>query len=106
MKKTALWALAALNVVLLAALAAPYIRGNPAMAQRGDGGGGKRPEIMMIPGEVIGGNSAVVYLIDTNNQRLGAMTLNVRGNGIQGVPPQDLNRIFDADGGRPANNRK
>lgn len=103
MKRTVFWALIALNVVLLAALIAPYMRDNSAMAQRA---GGRRPELMMIPGEVIGGNSAVVYLIDTNNRRLGALTLNVRGNGLQGVAPQDLERIFEEGGGRPANNRK
>ena len=103
MKRTVFWALVALNVVLLAALVAPYVGGNPAMAQRG--GGGRRPELMMIPGEINGGNSAVVYLVDTANRRLGALTLNARGNGVQGVAPQDLERIFQdraapAGGGR------
>lgn len=119
MKRTIFWALVALNAVLLAALIAPHMTGNPAMAQR-EGGGGRRPELMMIPGEVSGGNNAVVYLIDTANRRLGAVTLNVRGNGIQGVAPQDLERIFEeraaggaggggggaAGGGRGGKNRK
>ena len=114
MKRTVFWALVALNVVLLAALITPHIRGNEAMAQRGGGGGGRRPELMMIPGEVIGGNSAVVYLIDTNNRQLGALTLNARGNGVVGLAPQFLDRVFDernapggnGGGGRGGNNRK
>ena len=103
MKSTVFWALVALNVVLLAALIAPYVGGgNEAMAQRG---GGRRPELIMIPGEINGANSAVVYLVDTANRRLGALTLNPRGNGVQGVAPQDLERIFQdraapAGGGR------
>ncbi len=91
MKRTVFWALVALNVVLLAGLISPYIGSNEAMAQRASG---RRPELMMIPGEVNGGNSAVVYLVDTANRRLGALTLNARGNGIQGVAPQNLERIF------------
>ena len=107
MKRTVFWALAALNVVLLAALLAPYLRDNSAMAQRaGAGGGGRRPELMMIPGEVIGGNSEVVYLIDTNNRRLGAVSINIRGNGLQGVAPQDLERIFEERGAPAGRNGK
>jgi hypothetical protein len=106
MKRTVFWALVALNVVLLAALIAPYVQGNTAMAQRG--GGGRRPELLMIPGEIIGGNSAVVYLVDTANRQLGAVTLNNRGNGIDAVAPENLNRIFEerdapAAGGRGKN---
>lgn len=104
MKKTIFWALVALNVVLLVSLLMPYVQSNTAMAQRG--GGGRRPELMMIPGEIAGGNSAVVYLIDTNNRELGAVTLNVRGNGLEGVAPEDLSRIFEENGGRPAGGKK
>ena len=93
MKRTVFWALAALNVVLLAALIAPFVRDNAAMAQRG--GGGRRPEIMMIPGEIIGGNSAVVYLVDTNNRRLGAVSLNQRATGLDVLEPQLLDRVFN-----------
>lgn len=92
MKRTVFLALVALNVVLLAALIAPYLQGNSAMAQRA---GGRRPELMMIPGEIIGGNSAVVYLVDTANRQLGAVTLNNRGNGIDAVAPENLDRIFE-----------
>ena len=93
MKRTMLWALAALNLILIAALLAPYVRPSEALAQRG--GGGRRPELMMIPGEVVGGNSAVVYLVDTANRRLGAISLNAKGNGLDALAPQDLSRVFD-----------
>jgi hypothetical protein len=100
MKRTILWALGALNLVLLAALLAPYVRQNEAMAQRA--GGGRRPELMMIPGEVVGGNSAVVYLVDTANRRLGAISLNNKGNGLDAMSPQDLDRVFSDRGAAPA----
>lgn len=95
MKKTVFWALVALNVVLLAALLAPYMRSSEAMAQRAAGGGGRRPELLMIPGEVVGGNSAVVYLVDTANRRLGALSLSPNGKGLDSLSPLDLERIFD-----------
>ena len=106
MKKTIFWALVALNVVLLVSLLMPYVQSNSAMAQRAGGGGGRRPELMMIPGEIAGGNSAVVYLIDTNNRELGAVTLNVRGNGLEGVTPENLARIFEDNADRPAAGKK
>ena len=101
MKRTVFCALIVLNVVLLAGLIAPYLKSNSAMAQRA--GGGRRPELLMIPGEVVGGNSAVVYLIDSANRRVGAVSLNQRGNGLDSLAPQDLDRIFeDRGGGGPA----
>jgi hypothetical protein len=102
MKRTVFWALVATNVVLLAALLAPYMKSTEAMAQ--GRGGGRRPEIIMIPGEVIGGSSAVVYLVDTNNRRLGAISLNNRMNALDSMEPQPLDRIFEnraADAGGP-----
>ena len=93
MKKTIFWALLALNVVLLAGLVAPYVHDNQAMAQRA--AAGRRPDLMLLPGEIIGGNSAVVYLVDTNNRRLGAISLNQRGTGLDVLNPQSLDRVFD-----------
>ncbi len=101
MKTKALWALVALNVLLLAVLVSPYGRSNTATAQVG-----MRPsEYIMIPGDVIGGNSAVVYVIDTNNHQLTAMALDQRGTAVDSMPPIDLNRVFTggvgaAGGGR------
>jgi hypothetical protein len=94
MKKTVFWALIALNAALLAGLIAPYFHSNQAMAQRA-GGGGRRPDLMLIPGEIIGGNSAVVYLVDTNNRRLGAVSLNQRGTALDSLAPQPLDRVFE-----------
>jgi hypothetical protein len=93
MKRTVFWALVALNVVLLAGLIAPYLRSNAALAQR-PAASGRRPELLMIPGEIVGGNSAVVYLIDTANRRMGAISLNNRGSGLDVLEPQPLEQIF------------
>jgi hypothetical protein len=100
MKRTLLWALVAINVVLLAALVMPYIKGNTAMAQRAGAGaaagGGRRPELMMIPGQQVGGGANdIVYLIDTANRQVAAVALNSKQNGLDTVPPQDLERVFN-----------
>ena len=107
MKRTVLWALGALNVLLLASLLAPFFSQNQALAQRA-GGGGRRPEILMVPGDPIGGgNSGVVYLIDTANRQLGVVSLNQKGNGLDSLAPEDLDRIFaDRNAGGAANNPK
>jgi hypothetical protein len=104
MKRTVLWALGALNVILLASLLAPFFGQNEAMAQRA-GGGGRRPELMMIPGDPIGsGGSGVVYLIDTANRRLGVISLNQKGTGLDSLAPEDLDRVFaDRDAGNGGN---
>ena len=98
MKNTVFWGLLVPNLVLLAGLLAPLMRGNEAMAQRA-AGGGRRPELLMIPGEVTGQSSHVVYLVDTANRRLGAIALNQRGTGMDSLAPQDLDRIFEDRGG-------
>jgi hypothetical protein len=105
MKRTLFWALVAINVILLAALVMPYVQGNAAMAQKA--GGGRRPEIMMIPGQPIGGGSSdIVYLVDTANRQLAAVALNQKGNGLDTLAPEDLERAFnDRAAPAPANGR-
>jgi hypothetical protein len=96
MKKRILWALAGLNVLLVMTLAgrlsAPGAIENAAHAQ-----GVKRPsDYILIPGEVSGGTSAVVYMIDTSNSLLGAMTYDDAQKQLNTMPPIDLGRVFDS----------
>jgi hypothetical protein len=96
MKKRILWALAGLNVLLVMTLAGRLSSSeNTAHAQ-----GVKRPsDYVMIPGEVSGGTSAVVYMIDTSNSMLGAITYDDSAKQLNTMPPIDLARVFD--GGAP-----
>ena len=95
MSKRILWALAGLNVLLVMTLAARLSSENTAYAQ-----GVKRPaDYVMIPGEVSGGSSAVVYMIDTSNGLLGAMTYDDAQKQLNTMAPIDLARVFDAGGG-------
>jgi hypothetical protein len=94
MRNRILWALAGLNVLLVMTLAGRLTSDNTAQAQA------KRPsDYIMIPGEVGGGASAVVYMIDTSNNVLGAMTYDDPQKTLHTMPPIDLGRVFD--GGAP-----
>jgi hypothetical protein len=91
MKTKVLWALVALNVLLLVGLIVPLARTNVARAQAN-----ARPsEYLMIPGEVIGGNSAVIYVVDEEKQLLSAVALDQKGNGIDVMQPIELRRVFE-----------
>lgn len=99
MKTKVLWALVALNVLLLVGLVAPLGR-SPANAQAA-GGKVARPgdNLLMITGEVIGGNSAMVYIIDETTNQLNARTYNDVGpnRGLRDVElqqPIDLDEIY------------
>lgn len=94
MKSTLLWALVALNALLLAGVIGKFVKPNTAMAQ------GRRPsDYIMLPGEVAGVGSAVIYIIDTGNGQLGGMTYDDANKRIDVMPSIDLNRVFDAGAG-------
>jgi hypothetical protein len=90
MKSKAIWALAVVNVLLLASLC---LRGlTPAAHAQA----GARPsDYIMIPGEVIGGNNSIIYIVDTRNGLLGARTLDPQGKLLVDMgAPIDLNRVM------------
>ena len=93
MKSTVLWALVALNALLLAGLVSQLVGPNTAMAQ-----GGRHADYIMIPGSVIGGNNDVVWIVDTTNRQLSATALDGRQFvSMGGTIP--LDRIFENDRG-------
>src|SRR5665213_4340548 len=69
MKSTVIWALCALNVLLLVMLVARGTGESTALAQVGRPG-----DYLMIPGTVVGGNNAVVYVLDQTSHQLTAMS--------------------------------
>ena len=96
MKSKLVWALVALNVVLVATLATRWMKPQNAMAAQGAAAG--RPgDYIMVPAEVVGGNGAIVYVIDTTRGQLSAMGL--ENNRLASMAPLDLNRAFEARGG-------
>jgi hypothetical protein len=95
MKSTAVWALAALNVMLLVLLVWRATGDNAAMAQAA----GRPGDYLMIPGEVIGGTDAVVYIADQSSHQLSAMQYDDSMRKLNVMPAMSLDRVFSEVGG-------
>lgn len=90
-----IWGLVWVNVALLLGLALKVSSPN-AMAQL------HRPsDYLTIPGEVVGGSYAVIYIVDTGQGRLSAVSFDDSSGKIFAMPALDLNQIFQAAGGGP-----
>ncbi len=90
MKRRLLSFLVILNVLLGVSLVFRFMRSNEAVAQV------HRPaDYILIPGEVTGGASAVVYMVDTTNGWLGAMAYDDARHELDAMPPIDLGRVFN-----------
>jgi hypothetical protein len=98
MKSKVLWALVALNVLLLAALVSerfsPAAHAAAAPARPGD--------YLLIPGQVTGGNSEVVYILDETNRMLTARYYDANAKGFSDMAPINLDRFFQGAGGGAA----
>ena len=89
MKSSVLWGLIGLNAVLLFVFIAAPWRTSTAQAQV------SRPsDYLLIPGEVPGGNSEVVYVIDTTNGKLMGLSYDNSTQTIQTLPALNLNNVF------------
>ena len=87
MKNKVIWALTAANVLLLLGLTTRLTA--PAQAQAA------RPsEYLMIPGEIIGGNNAIIWIIDSRNRELSAVSASQNGKTIEMMKPIDLKRLL------------
>ena len=96
MKAKVVWALAALNVLLLAWLVWPNAGTPEAHAQA------PRPgEYMMLPGEVVGGSGAIIYMIDETNRKLSARAFDQNARQMSDMAPIDLDRVFDPRAAAP-----
>lgn len=112
MKHTAIVALVAVNAFLLAGLVnratvnapggGPSLAG-VAYAQNQNPAQNRTPrpgDYLMIPGEVTGGSSSVVYVIDTTNGWLGAFAYDDAVKRVEAMPNRiDLAQIFSQAGG-------
>jgi hypothetical protein len=98
MKKYTLWSLIALNVALAAVFVFRMIPDTTARAQAAAGG-----DYLMIPGEVIGGTNAVVWVLDQTNHKLSVMSYDDSSNTLAKMTPRDINRDFDAKPARHGN---
>ena len=89
MKSRIVWSLVALNVLLAAVLVARWMKPQTAMAQAA-----ARPgDYIMVPAEVVGGSSTLIFVVDTSNNQLSGIAFDQ--NQLQALPPIDLTRVFN-----------
>ena len=89
MRSKAVWALIAINALLLGNL---VFRGLVPSAHA-QAGAARPSDYLMVTGEVVGGNASVVYIVDTRNGLLNARLLDGRGQLVDLLAqPIDLNR--------------
>ncbi len=94
MRSKLVWALVALNAVLLTALLGQWVRPNEAVAQFAPQA---RPsDYLIVPGTVQGSPSEVLYIVDTQNGLLSARLFD--GQQFSDMAPIALNRIFGQQG--------
>src|SRR4051794_35122612 len=92
MKSTLLWALVVVNVVLLYSFIGRVTHENTALAQPAQR---RMGDYLTISGEVEGGPSGLVYIVDTSNDLLGAMAYDDSRSQIDVMPVIDLKRVFE-----------
>ena len=97
MKSTLLWALAALNVLLLALFVSRMTKENTAMAQPRP-----RGEYLLVAGDVTSWASQAVYVIDGSNALLGALAYDDTNNRLDAMAPISLNPAATPAPGSPA----
>lgn len=105
MKSTAIWVLVVLNVALLAIWVGRAVQPNAAFAQPRPGDPAGRPQrpgdYIMVPGEVTGGSSSVIYVVDTTNGLLGALAYDDSVKRLDSMPGRiDLGQVFAAAQGQ------
>ena len=99
MKSNVVWALVALNVILVAGLAAQWLRPNAAVAQAA-----ARPsDYIIVPGTIQANPAQILYIIDTQTGMLSARSFN--GQTMVDMAPIDLNRFFNPKAPAPKKGR-
>jgi hypothetical protein len=93
MKTIALWTLVALNAALAVAVAGRLVKGNVAVAQQAPVANG-HDDFLMIPGEIVGGNNAIVYVIDETTHQLSSMSYDDAMHRLVTMAPRSMDRDF------------
>jgi len=90
MRSKLVWALVALNALLLTTLVGQWLKPNAAVAQFAPQA---RPsDYLIVPGTVQGSPNEVLFILDTQNALLSARMFD--GQNFQDMSPIALNRIF------------
>jgi hypothetical protein len=91
MRRKILWALAGANIVLGTMCLMHLFRAEPAVAQA------RRPsEYVMIPADIPGGRTGIVYVVDMTNGALSAMAYDDAKRELNFMRPMNLDAAFAA----------
>lgn len=95
MKNVILWGLVLLNVLLVTAFVGRISGHDAVMAQN------RRPaDYLLVPADIAeDGSSAVVYMLDTDNNVLGGMVFDDSRKELMTMQPINIERIFQAGEG-------
>jgi hypothetical protein len=105
MKSTVMWALIFLNAILMGAFYSRIAKPNTAYGQVTPANQRPPGDYLMIAGEVNGANSGVVYVVDTTNGLLGAMSYDDSHKSIDVMPVVDMNQAFNPKPQAPVRGR-
>lgn len=95
MKSTILWTLVVLNALLVVALINRHTQDNAAFAQPAQPAPIRRPgDYLMIPGDVTGVSTGLVYMLDTSNGWLGAMSYDDSSKRLQVMPRIEISKAL------------
>ena len=95
-KSIALWALVALNVMLVAVLVGRHAPDNKAHAAAPNI---NAAELLAVPGHLPGVVNGVVFLIDTQSRQLTALTFDAPTQKLRPIPPIDIGKLLSNAGG-------
>ena len=101
MKTFALWTLVAVNAALIVTVGSRLFREDRADAQAAAASG--RDDYLMIPGEIVGGNNAIVYVIDETTHQLSSMSYDDAMRKLVTMSPRNLDRDFISVGQNGSN---
>jgi hypothetical protein len=96
MKSTALWALIALNAVLLVSFVWRIVPDNSAQAQQAQMGAGRIGDYLVLPTSVNGSSSGIIVVLDQTNGVMSALSYDESMNRFDSMPKIDLKRVFMA----------
>ena len=95
LKSAVLWALVALNLVLVTVLVMRHAPENRAQAAQVNAG-----DILAVPGHLNGFPNGVVFLLDNNSGSLTAISYDQPTNSMTWLPsPVDIRKLANAAGG-------
>lgn len=94
-KSAALVALVAVNALLVIVLINRHTPEAQAQAA-----GGRVGDVLAVPAQLPGFSNGVVFLVDTTNQKLTAISVDIsnRNQQVQAMPPLDLDKLLNGAG--------